>query len=46
MYIQYVIIGFRPHDLPNIALQAQKTLWAFFNNMLYVLFPGQSFVQY
>ena len=28
MYIQYVIIGFRPHNLPNIALQAQKTLRA------------------
>ena len=28
MYIQYVIIGFRPHDLPNVALQAQKTLRA------------------
>ena len=28
MYIQYVIIGFRPHDLPNVALQAQNILRA------------------
>ena len=27
-YIQYVIIGFRLHDLPNKALQAQKNLRA------------------
>ena len=26
MYILYVIIDFSPHDLPNLAMQAQKTL--------------------